>query len=349
MQVACIIPVYNASRYLRRCINSVLNQSYKDVHAVLVNDCSKDNSGDICSEYAHKYPQRIKFIDKPVNEGVDKARFTGLNYVLCDKEHKWGGVMFLDSDDYLECRAVENLVEAMLANNSDIVQMRANRFFGLIKKPYFAPLSPQTIHQPELFDEYYKSFFGINLLDVWMCAKLYNTETLRKANLKPSGFKMGEDLMFNLKLFPYLKTWTLIQYRGYNYRVGGLTSKYNPTLWHDLKEQYEIKRKEAEVHGYVKAYRTLGIELKNILLSEVTQRIFYLHETDESLLAWIKREIDDKNLWRDVIAIGEDNNDPAITAIISGNPHPILDIVKQRMRKQRIKLAIKKLLIKVLG
>jgi len=349
MKVACIIPVYNASRYLGRCIDSVLRQSYKDVYAVLVNDCSKDNSKDICSEYAHKHPQRIKFIDKPVNEGVDKARFTGLNYVLHDNEHKWGGVMFLDSDDYLGCKAVENLVEAMLSNSSDIVQMRANRFFGFIKRPHFAPLQPQTIHQPKLFDEYYKSFFGINLLDVWMCAKLYNTETLRRANLKPSGFKMGEDLMFNLKLFPHLQTYTLIEYRGYNYRVGGLTSKYNPTLWLDLKKQYEIKRSEAEAHNYSKAYHTLGIELKNILLSAVSQRIFYLHETDESLLEWIKQEIDDKNLWRDVIAIGEDSCDQVIAAIASGNPYPILETVKKRMRKNRVKLTAKKLLIKVLG
>lgn len=257
--------------------------------------------------------------------------------------------MFLDSDDYLEHRAAENLVEAMLANNSDVVQMRANRFFGFIKRPYFAPLQPQTIHQPKLFDEYYKSFFGINLLDVWMCAKLYNVAVLKMANLKPSGFKMGEDLMFNLKLFPHLRSYTLIEYRGYNYRVGGLTSKYNPTLWHDLKKQYEIKRSEAETHDYSRAYRTLGIELKNILLSEVSQRIFYLHETDEQLLAWIKREIDDKNLWRDVIAIGEDCDDPVIAAIISGNPYPIFDIVKQRMRKHRVKFAIKELIIKVLG
>lgn len=349
MKVACIIPVYNASRYLRRCINSVLNQSYKDIHIVLVNDCSKDNSGDICSEYAHKYPQRIKFIDKPVNEGVDKARFTGLNYILYSQEYKSGGVMFVDSDDYLEQRAAETLVEAMLANKSDIVQMRANRFFSFIKRPYFAPLSPQTIRQPKLFDEYYKSFFGINLLDVWMCAKLYNIEALKRANLKPSGFKMGEDLMFNLKLFPHLRAYTLIEYRGYNYRVGGLTSKYNPTLWQDLKKQYEIKRSEAEAHNYSEAYRTLGIELKNILLSEITQRIFYLHEKDELLLAWIKREIDDKNLWGDVMAIGEDSDDPVIAAIIAGNQYQILDVVKQRMRKQRAKLAVKKLLIKVLG
>lgn len=133
------------------------------------------------------------------------------------------------------------LVEAMLANNADVVQMRANRFLGLIKRPYFAPLPPQTITQPELFDKYYISFLGVNILDVQMWGKLYNVETLRKANLSPSGFKMGEDLIFSLKLFPFYQTYTLIDYRGYNYRVGGLTSRYTPIFMERFKRSISDK------------------------------------------------------------------------------------------------------------
>ncbi len=89
MKVSCIIPVYNVSRHLRKCVDSVLNQTYSNFEVILVNDCSTDNSADICRQYRDAHPDKVIFIDKPRNEGVDKARFTGLEYVFTS--NKWGG------------------------------------------------------------------------------------------------------------------------------------------------------------------------------------------------------------------------------------------------------------------
>lgn len=89
MKISCIIPVYNTSRYLKKCIDSVLNQTYDNFEIILINDKSTDNSADICREYAERYPQKVVFIDKHQNEGVDKARFNGIEYVLAT--NKLGG------------------------------------------------------------------------------------------------------------------------------------------------------------------------------------------------------------------------------------------------------------------
>lgn len=348
MRVYCIIPVYNTSRYLYKSINSVLRQSYRDMEIILVNDASTDSSATICSEFQSKFPDKIHFINKTRNEGVDKARFSGLNYIFSHFGNiRDGGVIFLDSDDYISKDAVRQLVRAMKQENSDVVQMRTNRVMGFIKKPYRSTLPSRTIKQPELFENYYISFFGVNILDVNMWAKLYSLEPLRKANLSPSGFKMGEDLIFNLKLFPYLKKYTIIDYYGYNYRVGGLTSRYNPTLWSDLKSQYQIKRHEAEIHNYNRAYRTLAIELKNILKTEISQRIFFLNETDYKLINWIDAQIKE-DIWNDLRHELPDSTDTTTQFIIEGNAKGILNDVRESMKQNWKRLYAKQILMKIL-
>lgn len=124
----------------------------------------------------------------------------------------------------------------------DVVEMRSKRVWGPIKFTGSPYIKAQIIEQPQLFDDYFISFFGVNNLSVSMNMKLYRVETIAKAELKPTGYRMGEDLMFNMKLFPHLKRYSIIDYYGYNYRVGGLTSHYNPFLWEDLKCQYYEKK-----------------------------------------------------------------------------------------------------------
>lgn len=346
MKVSCIIPVYNVRRYLSKCIESVLNQSHDDIYIILVNDCSTDGSDKICLRYANRYPSKITVIDKPVNEGVDKARFTGLQHVFDTNRSKGGGdgVIFVDSDDYIEVDSVRQLVEAMIKNDSDVVEMQFNRVLGFVKTPCNILMAPQTIRQPELFDKYYISFFGINQLAVNMCAKLYKTDTLRKAGLSPTGFKMGEDLMFSMRLFPFIQSYTIIGYRGYNYRVGGLTSGYNPTMWHDLKTQYFIKRHEAETHNYPRAYRPLAIELKNILKTELTQRILYLGESEDKLHDWLDGIIKDGPLWQALRDEAGDSSDAVTQGIINTDADTILSTVREDVKRNRMRFIVKKIL-----
>lgn len=105
--VTVIVPVYNVAEYLEECLNSILNQTYKNWKCILINDGSKDNSGEICKKFAHM-DNRFVAYDR-TNQGVSASRNFGLSMV--DTEY----VMFVDSDDWVD----ENYLEYMLNKTND--------------------------------------------------------------------------------------------------------------------------------------------------------------------------------------------------------------------------------------
>ena len=105
-KVSIIVPVYNVEKYVERCIESIIKQSYKNLEIILIDDGSKDNSGKICDEYAEK-DNRIKVIHKK-NGGLSDARNTGLN--IADGEY----ICFIDSDDYIHKDLVKDNLEKLI-------------------------------------------------------------------------------------------------------------------------------------------------------------------------------------------------------------------------------------------
>lgn len=345
MKINCIVPVYNTSRYLKKCVCSLLNQTYEDINIILIDDCSTDNSGTICEKLKIKYPDKITYIKKEINEGVDKARLDGINYLLSNGSDDDEGVTFVDSDDYLEEKSLSLLAKKVCEEDADVVEMRNYRSLGILKFKPRIRIKSMTISQPILFDDYYISFFGENILSVSIWGKLYRLRLFREANLKPSGFKMGEDLILNMTLFPYIQKYCIIDYYGYNYRVGGLTSNYNPTLWRDLKKQYFIKRQQLFEKDYLKALRSLNVELKNIFITSVTQRVQYVRETESQLKAWILKELDDAELWKDVKEMSKTESKEIYTYLAEKNVDAILLMVRERLHAKRWRLRIKRSLI----
>lgn len=108
--ISIVIPVYNVERYLKKCINSIVNQSYKNIEIILVDDGSTDNSSEICDEYIKK-DDRIKVIHKE-NGGLSDARNKGIDMA------KGKYITFVDSDDYVENLYIEKLYEAICKQNA---------------------------------------------------------------------------------------------------------------------------------------------------------------------------------------------------------------------------------------
>ena len=294
--ISIIVPIYNSSKFLKKCISSVLSQSYTSFELILVNDGSLDNSFSYCKEY-ERHDSRIIVIDKE-NEGVDKARFSGL------KVAKGEYVTFIDSDDWVEHDYLMNLMNYAEKYCCDYVEVGMQRVLdkhGFIKKKSVSPVLG-LIQQPELFDNYYISFFGYNILAVNMCGKLYRRDSLKKAILKPSGLKMGEDLYFNMMLFPYLNSIYLSDYIGYNYRFGGMTSKYNPSLYVDLKYLYQKKKELIEYYDYHKADDYIRYELINVFKSDVIQKIRFHTESEDRIINGIEEELKDI-IWADISSL----------------------------------------------
>ncbi len=117
--VSIIVPVYNVEKYLRDCLNSLVNQTHKALQIVLVDDGSTDNSGEICEEFARR-DSRISVIHQE-NEGVSAARNAGLERIRGDY------LLFVDGDDTLEPDTVEAALKGFVSDTVDVVM------FGVVK------------------------------------------------------------------------------------------------------------------------------------------------------------------------------------------------------------------------
>ena len=112
--ISVIIPVYKVEKYLSKCVESIINQTYKNLEIILVNDGSPDNCGEICDEYAKK-DSRIKVIHKE-NGGLSDARNAGIE--IASGQY----IAFVDSDDYI----ASNMYERMYETKKDIKNIRSN-------------------------------------------------------------------------------------------------------------------------------------------------------------------------------------------------------------------------------
>lgn len=192
--VSVIVPIYNVETYLKRCINSIINQTYRNLEIILVNDGSSDKSAEICDEFQQK-DRRIKVIHKE-NGGLVSARKAGIQIA------SGVYVTHLDSDDWIEPDMYEELVCLIVQNDADIITSGLYRDYqnGSIK--VFDNL-PEGIYDvkrlekeilPELI--YTGTFFktGIN---IHICNKLFRRELALDNQLKINDYvKTGEDAAF---------------------------------------------------------------------------------------------------------------------------------------------------------
>ena len=192
--VSIIIPVYNASGYLNRCLDSALTQSIDDIELICVNDKSTDNSLDILFEYASKNPERITVINNSSNIGGGRSREKAL------KTARGTYITFLDSDDYLAPDFIETYLRVIQNENVDVVIGGFVKDYGdrIIKIP--APRGPWSL-----------TTYSIS------CAKMYRKDFLLENDIQYSPIKCGEDIYFGLDLFYHGASYRTIDYNGYYY------------------------------------------------------------------------------------------------------------------------------------
>ena len=251
MKVSVVVPVYNVEKYLKRCLDSIINQTYKNIEIILVNDGSKDNSRDICEEYEKNFDNIILINQE--NGGLSAARNTGLKYV------KGEAVTFVDSDDWLELDAIAYYVDSMKKYNVDMVVTNNIRTKDYQKNI----LQPNNIKEEVLTQEdYAKKFFKIdgNSIEYYAWSKLYKREIMEDVEF-PVGL-FAEDV---LGTFRYMKNSQSIFYSNkitYNYFINdnGLTAKFGDKDF-DLEKIWDTIVEESE-----------GYENKNFLKYAVINR-----------------------------------------------------------------------------
>lgn len=311
---------------------------------ILINDASTDNSIHICNTFKGK-DNRIVLIDKKQNEGVEKARYDGILVA------KGNYICFVDSDDWLEKDALKKMYDKAIETDADYVEIGMQRVLDRHKiiKRKSKPSVKGLITQPQLFDSYYISFFGINILSVNLCGKLYKNSILQEPP-QPIGLAMGEDLYFNLELFPRLQKIYIDDYIGYNYRFGGMTTRYNKNLLPNLKVLYSIKKRKIEEYKYDKASDYIRIELKNVFISDINQRILFNYGSKEDIINQINQELTDP-VWSDIQQIKTFKiiASPIVQAIINKDANAIYELCQSDTKKYYSQWILKKIISKILN
>ena len=217
-KISIVIPIYNVERYLRQCLDSVVNQSFQDIEIICINDASPDNSINILKEYSLNDSRIIiKCLEK--NVGLGEARNLGLSFSTGEY------VMFLDSDDFLELDACEKALACIEKNSSDITFFNFYKYNENKNSKKFDKSKLRVLKQG--VDENGKIDFGKielpYLLSVEVWYKIYRREFLIENNCVMVG-RTFEDSLFTTKCLMLAKNVSMIDEPLYNYRLSNESS-----------------------------------------------------------------------------------------------------------------------------
>lgn len=290
--VSIIIPVYNVSNYLKTCLESVINQTYKELEIICINDGSTDNSLEILKEYASK-DKRIIIIDKK-NAGVSAARNDGIEksngeYIFC-----------MDSDDYIDNDFIEVFYNNAEKNNSDLVVL--STFWNLdkrINKDYHSALPTWSM------------FIKKSILD--------NYKYLRY----PLNVQPGEDGIFSHELLMYTKNVSFEYNTNYHYvkRTGQDSQRAvkEPSIlvnaipkWFELLENFYTKynfwkTESLSFAKYIEGEAFLAFRTKNFKVEDERKVFYIIKNTLNKVIKNINKEDYDKYFSKEFIIFIESN------------------------------------------
>lgn len=248
--ISIIVPVYNVEKYLDECVQSLLNQTLREIEIILVDDGSTDRSGQMCDVYA-KNDYRVRVIHQK-NGGQSRARNIGI------QEAKGKYILFVDSDDYIIKNACEKLIEYATISQADVV--------------WGDPINGWDVNRAKRFLSYKKIATGEELLeealncngyDIVPWLKLVRKEVFINNNMYFLEGCFYEDQEYTLKMFliPKVKMYR-VDFSFYYYRIGREGSTTNE---HNLKKGTD----------FVKVIKRMILDVKNARLTGVVEE--YAH------------------------------------------------------------------------
>lgn len=247
--ISVIVPVYNVEKYLSRCINSILKQTYRSIEIILVDDGSKDQSGNICDTYARN-AGNIRVIHKE-NAGLGFARNSGLDI----SSGKY--IVFVDSDDYLEEDMISNLYSSLVSNGADACIGGFKRVFSDKVEVHKNEFSGRVFHEKEILEYILPRMLGklpdgSDYLEMSVWKVLFSADIIKKYSLRfPSERELiSEDVVFDLDYYTKCNTVCMCEDVGYCYcdNEGTLTTRYRPERFQLQKKLYlYVEKKTADL------------------------------------------------------------------------------------------------------
>lgn len=279
-KISVIIPVFNMYGYLSRCLDSIINQSYRNLEILLINDGSSDGSGGLCDEYARK-DKRIKVFHQE-NRGVSAARNTGLENACGEF------VIFLDSDDYLERKMLEKMIH--INRGADIIICNLYEEYVNRKELFYKGCLIENYNDTgalkELFSVWEKPVFLGHLGN-----KLFRKTVVQDLRFN-SDYAIYEDLLFVIQAISNSSNIRYLSFSGYHYiqrlnsiMYSGFSVKTYSSIscaleiYSLIKDRYPMFAKDAQ-HFYIIA------NLKQATLCLISKgSLKYLGEIRENLLS----------------------------------------------------------------
>jgi len=197
-KISVIVPVYNVEQYLERCIDSIINQTYKNLEIILVNDGSTDNSGQLCDELAKK-DDRIRVIHKK-NGGLSDARNVGVD------EAKAELIGFIDSDDYIDEDMYELLINNLKAANADLSMCGHYDVYNNVPEAQVVDKKTWELSPREAI----KMVMEAKILSVTAVNKLYKKSLFSELRFEIG--KIAEDAFIMIKLLDKFRFFKLTAY-----------------------------------------------------------------------------------------------------------------------------------------
>jgi len=198
--VSAIVLVYNADKYLRVCLDSLVNQTLENLEIILVNDASTDDSLSICKEYEKKF-KNVKIINKEKNEGLAVSGNIGI------AASKGEYVTLVDNDDYIPKYAYEKLYKKAKSTDSDIVVGKANRIFGQFQMEMSN--RERSVWDREQIITNYNDFTNL-FYDPFYWNKLFKRSLIIENNIKLPKGKVYADRLFTHKAYAFSKKVAII-------------------------------------------------------------------------------------------------------------------------------------------
>lgn len=206
--ISVIVPVYNVEKYLAKCLNSVIHQTYENLQIIIIDDGSTDHSGRICDEYS-KIDERIQVIHQK-NCGLSYARNAGLSVA------KGEYIGFVDSDDWIHLDMYSHLIEIAEQYHADISIVEVKKVINdAIEDEKYQRNKIEVLTQKEYAKRYFKIGSQKILYYVWN--RLYKRE-LFEANHFDERFSIGEDVIASYKAWEKANSIVLSKQRMYYYR-----------------------------------------------------------------------------------------------------------------------------------
>lgn len=305
IKVSIVIPVYNSEKFLKRCLDSVKNQTYRNIEVIIINDGSIDNSLKICEEYL--IDNRFKVISQS-NQGVSQTRNYGL------KEATGEYIMYLDSDDWLDINLLEKCINNMMNSKVDLVifpYISEYKNKAYKKNIFYVTENKDIINITR--EEFLKRLYGpLNnekknplileqLNTVW--GKIYRKEILKK-NFVSTSITVAEDLLYNLENSDKLQKIIYIDTTFYHYwreNSNSITTKYDPNLNKKYEFLYSKMEKIIEYYSLDNSYlerlnNRKVINLFSIIFNEVKSKESFSEK--RKIIETVLHSLNNRNVWK---------------------------------------------------